>query len=77
MGIPDHFTCLLRNLYVGQEAKVQTLYGTLIGSRLRKETGLFAVTFIVYAEHIMRKAGCITSWDQDSQEKHQQPQICR
>ena len=44
MGITDHLTCLLRNLYVGQEAKVQTLYGTLIGSRLRKETGLFAVT---------------------------------
>ena len=37
MGIPDHPTCLLRNLYVGQEAIVRTLYGKLIGSRSRKE----------------------------------------
>ena len=36
-GIPDHLTCLLRNLYAGQEATVRTLYGKLIGSRLRKE----------------------------------------
>ena len=32
MGMPDHFTCLLRNLYVGQEAIVRTLYGTTVGS---------------------------------------------
>ena len=37
MGMSDHLTCLLRNLYVGQEATVGTLYGKLIGSRLRKE----------------------------------------
>ena len=37
MGITDHLTCLLRNLYVGQEAIVRTLYGKLIGSRSRKE----------------------------------------
>jgi len=44
MGIPDHPTCLLRNLYVGQEATVRTLYETS-GSRLRKDTtGLSAVT---------------------------------
>ena len=36
-GIADHLPCLLRNLYVGQEATVGTLYGKLIGSRLRKE----------------------------------------
>ena len=36
MGIPDQLTCLLR-MYVGQEATVRTLYGQLIGSRLRKE----------------------------------------
>ena len=77
MGIPDHLTCLLRNPYAGQEGSFLTLYGTLIGSILRKETGLSAVTLFVYAEHIKRKAGWITSWDQDSQEKHQQPQICR
>ena len=37
MGIPDHLTCLLRNLYVGQEAIVRTLYEQLTGSKLRKE----------------------------------------
>ena len=37
MGIPDHLTCLLRNLYVGQEATVKTLHGTMIGSGLRKQ----------------------------------------
>ena len=37
MGTPDQLTCLLRNLYVGQEATVRSLYGQLIGSRLRKE----------------------------------------
>ena len=36
-GIPDHLTCLLRNLYLGQEATVRTLCGTTDGSRLRKQ----------------------------------------
>ena len=37
MGIPDHLACLWRNLYVGEEATVRTLYETLISSRSRKE----------------------------------------
>ena len=37
MGIPDHFTCLLRNLYVGQEATVRTLYGTTDWFKIKKE----------------------------------------
>ena len=37
MGIPDHLTCLLRNLYTGQEAAVRTRHGTTDGSKLRKE----------------------------------------
>ena len=36
MGIPDHLTCLLRNLYSGQEATVRTLYGTTDGFRIEK-----------------------------------------
>ena len=36
-GIPDHFTCLLRNLYVGQEATVRIGHGKLTGSKLGKE----------------------------------------
>ena len=37
MGIPDHLTCLLRNLYAGQEAPVRTRHGQQTGSRLGKE----------------------------------------
>ena len=37
MGIPDHLTCLLRNLYAGQEAAVRTGHGTTTGSKLGKE----------------------------------------
>ena len=37
MGLPDHLTCLLRNLYAGQEATVRTGRGTMTGSKLGKE----------------------------------------
>ena len=37
MGIPDHFTCLLKNLYAGQEQQLESCMEQLIGSRLRKE----------------------------------------
>ena len=37
MGIPDHLTCLLRNLHAGEEAIVRTGHGTIMGSKLRKE----------------------------------------
>ena len=37
MGVPDHLACLLRSLYVGQEATVRTGYGTTTGSKLGKE----------------------------------------
>ena len=37
MGIPDHLTCLLSNLYTGQEATIRTLHGQLSGSKLEKE----------------------------------------
>jgi len=53
MEIPDHLTCLLRNLYAGQNATVRTLYGTivwtiLIGSGLRKEfKSLFIITLFI------------------------------
>ena len=36
MGIPDHFTCLVRNLYVGQEATVRSLYETTDGFKIKK-----------------------------------------
>ena len=60
MGIPDHLTCLLRNLYVGQEATVRILYGTADWFKIEKgvQQGcrLFSCLFNLYAEHIMRNA---------------------
>ena len=61
MGIPDHLTCLLRNLYAGQEATVRTGYGTTdwfqIGKRVCQGCVLSSCLFNLYAEYIMRKAG--------------------
>ena len=55
MGIPDHLTCLLRNLYPGQEATVRTGHGTTDWFQIGK--GVRQGLFKVYAEYIMRNAG--------------------
>ena len=61
MGIPDHLTCLLRNLYAGQEATVRTGHGTTdcfqIGKGVHWVCILSPCLFNFYAEHIMRNAG--------------------
>ena len=61
MGIPDHLTHLLRNLYAGQEAKVRTGLGTTdwfqIGKGVRQGCILSPCLFNFYAEYIMRNAG--------------------
>ena len=61
MGIPDHLTCLLRNLYSGQEATVRTGHGTTdwfqIGKRVHQGCILSPCLFNLYAEYIMRNAG--------------------
>ena len=61
MGIPDHLTCLLRNLYVGQEATVRTGHGTTdwfqIGKGIHQGCILSPCLFNLYAEYIMRNAG--------------------
>ena len=61
MGIPDHLTCLLRNLYAGQEAIVRTGHGTTdwfqIGNGVRQGCILSPCLFNLYAECIMRNAG--------------------
>ena len=60
MGIPDHLTCLLRNLYAGQEATVRIGHGTTDWFQIRKgvHQGLLSpCLFNLYAEYIMRNAG--------------------
>ena len=61
MGIPDHLTCLLRNLYAGQEATVRTGHGTMdwfqIGKGICQDCILSPYLFNFYAEYIMRNAG--------------------
>ena len=61
MGIPDNLTCLLRNLYAGQEATVRTGHGTTdwfqIGKGIRQGCILSPCLFNFYAEYIMRNAG--------------------
>ena len=61
MGIPDHLTCLLRNLYAGQEATVRTGHGMTdwfqIGKEVHQDCMMSPCLFNLYAEYIMRKAG--------------------
>ena len=61
MGIPDHLTCFLRNLYAGQEAVVRTGHGTIdwfqIGKGVCQGCILSPCIFNFYAEYIMRNAG--------------------
>ena len=56
MGIPDHLTYLLRNVYVGQEATVRTLYGTTDWFRIEKGVRQGCL-FNLYTEHVIQNAG--------------------
>ena len=61
MGLPDHFTCLLRNLYAGQEATLRTGQGTTDwfqrGEGVRQGCIWSPCLFNIYAEYIMQNAG--------------------
>ena len=75
MRIPDYLTCLLRNLYAGQEAAVRTGHGTdwsQIGKGVHQRCILSPCLFNLYAEYIMRNAGLEEAhWNQDGPEKFQ------
>ena len=83
MGIPDHLTCLLRNLYAGQEATVRTGHGTTdwfqIGKEVRQSCILSPCLFNLYAEYIMRNArlGEAQAGIKIAGRNNQSPQICR
>ena len=70
MGIPDHLTCLLRNLYAGQEATVRTGHETTDWFQIGKGV-CQGCLFNLYAEYTMRNAGRSTNWNQDYWEKYQ------
>ena len=60
MGIPDHLTCLLRNLYAGEEATVRTGHGTTDWFQIGKgvcQGCILSALFNLHAEYIMRNAG--------------------
>ena len=76
MGIPEHQTCLLRNLYAGQEATVRSGHGTdwfQVGKGVRQGCILSPCLLNLHAEYTMRNAGLdeVEAENQDSQEKYQ------
>ena len=83
MGIPNHHSCLLRSLYVGQEATVRTRHGTTDWFKIVKKstTRLYTVTLLILliwnVHHVKCKAEWITRWNQDCWEKYKKPQRCR
>ena len=82
MGIPDHLTCLLRNLYAGEEATVRTRHGTAdwfqIGKEVHQGCTLSLCLFNLYVDYIMRNARLDeVKLEPRRQEKYQQPQMCR
>ena len=83
MGLPDYITCILRNLYVGQEATVRTGPGTTDWFKNGKGVQPGCISsprlFNFYAECIMKNTGLDESQAgiKICQEKYQQPQICK
>ena len=81
MGIPDHVTCLLRNLYVRKQ-QLELDMEKKTGSKLEKEYVKFVYCHCAYLTFI-QSTSCEMlgwmkhSWNQDCQEKYQQPQIHR
>ena len=70
----EYQTCLLTNLYAGQEAKVRTGHGTMVWFKIGRRICRGCMCKV---HHVKCKAGWLTNWNQDCQEKYQQPQIHR
>ena len=82
MRISDNLTCLLRNLYASHEATVRPRHGTRnwfkIGKGVHQGFILSSCLFNLYAEYIIQNARQDeSSWNEDCQEKYEQPQMCR
>ena len=82
MGLPDHLTCLLRNLYQGQEATVTTGRGTMDWSQLGKEYIKAVYCHFAYLTYMQDTSCEMLDWmkhklESRPLEKYQQPQICR
>ena len=83
MGMPDHLTCLLRNLYAGQEATVKTGHGPTdwlqTGKGVSQGCIMSSYIFNLYAEYIMRNAGLeeAQAGIKTAGRKYQPSQICR
>ena len=76
MGVPEHLTCLLKNLYAGQEATVRDGHGTIDWFQIRKGVRqgyiLSPCLFNLCAEYIIQRwVGRSTSWNQDCLERYQ------
>ena len=77
MGVPDHLTCLLRNLYAGQEATVRTRHGTTDWFKIGKGVHLGYILSLCRVHHVKCQAGYLTTWNEHYWEKYQQLQIWR
>ena len=81
MGVPDHLTSLLKNLYA--ESTVRTRHGTnewsKIGKGVRQGYIHYHPAYLIICRifHTKCLAGWITSWNQDCREKYQQPKLCK
>ena len=71
MGIPDHLTCLLRNLYAGQEATVRTRHGTMDSSKLGKEYVKAVYCHPAYLTYIQSTSCEMLGWMKHKLEKYQ------
>ena len=78
MGIPDHLTCLLRNICVDQEATIRTRHRTTDWPKIGKGvTQAVYLTYLSYVTSMQNTSYEMVGWNQDCWEKYQQLQICR